>query len=122
MFELRFRINISVGRTLVGKTVKFNAAKLESLLIYRKANKSYHPPLLTNNEPIKEVTSHKHVSIFLSSEHINHITAKAWIKINVMRKLKFLLDRRSLEIIYISFIRPLLECADVVCAYRDRSD
>ena len=31
-----------------------------------------------------------------------------------MRKLKFLLDRRSLEIIYISFIRPLLEYADVV--------
>ena len=31
-----------------------------------------------------------------------------------MRKLKFLLDRRSLEIIYISFIRPLLEYANVV--------
>ena len=31
-----------------------------------------------------------------------------------MRKLKFQLDRHSLEIIYISFIRPLLEYADVV--------
>ena len=31
-----------------------------------------------------------------------------------MRKLRFLLDRRSLEIIYMSFIRPLLEYADVV--------
>ena len=31
-----------------------------------------------------------------------------------MRKLKFLLDRRSLEIMYVSFIRPLLEFADVV--------
>ena len=31
-----------------------------------------------------------------------------------MRKFKFLLDRRSLEIIYISSIRPLLEYADVV--------
>ena len=31
-----------------------------------------------------------------------------------MRKLKFQLDRRSLEIIYISFIRPLLEYAVVV--------
>ena len=31
-----------------------------------------------------------------------------------MRKLKFLLDRRSLEIIYISFIRPLLAYVDVV--------
>ena len=31
-----------------------------------------------------------------------------------MCKLKFLLDRRSLEIKYVSFIRPLLEYADVV--------
>ena len=31
-----------------------------------------------------------------------------------MRKLKFRLDRRSLEIIYTAFIRPLLEYGDVV--------
>ena len=31
-----------------------------------------------------------------------------------MRKLKFKLDRRSLQIIYFTFIRPLLEYADVV--------
>ena len=89
--------------------VKFNAAKSESLLISRKANKPFHPPLLMNNEPIKEVISHKHLGIFLSSdgiwhEYINYIPVKAWIRINTMRKLKFLLDRRSLEIIYISFI------------------
>ena len=37
-----------------------------------------------NNEPIKELTPHKHLGIFLSSdgtwhENINYITAKAWI-------------------------------------------
>ena len=95
-------------------------SKSESLLISRKANKPYHAPLLMNNGPIKEVTSYKHLGIFLSSdgtwhEHTNYITAKAWIRINVMRKLKFLLDRHSLvEIIYISVIRPHLEYADVV--------
>ncbi len=31
-----------------------------------------------------------------------------------MRKLKYTLDRKSLEIIYLSFIRPLLEYADIV--------
>ena len=31
-----------------------------------------------------------------------------------MRKLKFSLDRKSLETIYIAFIRPLLEYADVI--------
>ena len=47
-------------------------------------------------------------------EHINYITSRAWIRLNVMRKLKFILDRKSLEIIYTSFIRPILEYADVV--------
>ena len=31
-----------------------------------------------------------------------------------MRKLKFVLDRKSLQCIYFSFIRPVLEYADVV--------
>ena len=31
-----------------------------------------------------------------------------------MRKLKIILDRKSHEIIYTSFIRPILEYADVV--------
>ena len=39
---------------------------------------------------------------------------KAWIRVNVVRKLKFKHDRRSLQTIYISFIRPLLEYADVI--------
>ena len=65
-------------------------------------------------QPIKEVTS-----IFFSNdgtwhEHIGYITSKAWTRINIMRKLKFILDRQSLEIIYTSFIRPVLEYADVV--------
>ena len=99
--------------------VKFNAAKSESLLVSRKRIKPFHPPLVMNNEPIKEVLSHKHLGLFLSNdgkwhEHINYITSKAWSRIYVMRKLKFLLDRRSLETIYVSFIRPLLEYADVV--------
>ena len=39
-----------------------------------------------------------------------------------MRKLKFKLDRRSLEVIYISFIRPLLEYADVLWDNCDQAD
>ena len=97
--------------------VKLNATKSESFSVSRKISKPFHPPLLMNNEPIKEVSSHKHLGLFLPNGgkwHINYVTEKAWIRVNVMCKLKFLLDRRSLEIIYISFIRPLLEYADVV--------
>ena len=99
--------------------VKFNAKKSEAILISRKTNRLIHPRLLMNNELINEVSYHKHLGIFLSSdgtwhEHINNITSKAWLRINVMRKLKFLLYRKSLEITYFIFIRPLLEYADVV--------
>ena len=49
----------------------------------------------------------------MASTHKN-ITDKAWTRINVMRKLKFKLDRNSLETIYLTFIRPLLENGDVL--------
>ena len=99
--------------------VKFNPAKSEAIVISSKINKPYHLPLKMNDQPIKEVTSHKHLGIFFSNdgtwhEHIDYITSKAWTRINIMHKLKFVIDRQSLEIIYTSFIRPVLEYADVV--------
>ena len=66
------------------------------------------------NAQIKKVHNHKHLGIYLSNDgtwhtHINYIKEKAWNRINIMRKLKFQLDRKSLEITYTSFIRPSLE-------------
>ena len=68
-----------------------------------------------------EVTSHKHLGIYFSNqctwhEHIEYVKKKkkAWQLIYIMRRCKFQLDRKSVETIYFSFIRPLLEYADVV--------
>ena len=99
--------------------VKFSPPKTDSMLLSRKINKPYHPPLFMSNVQIKEVTSHKHLGIHLSSDctwhtHIGYIKEKAWQRLNVMRRLKFILDRRSLEIVYTSFIRPLLEYGDTI--------
>ena len=99
--------------------VTFNPDKSEALLILRKHGRPYHPSIYMNSQPISEVTSHKHLGIILSNDctwhaHFELIKAKAWSRINVMRKLKFHLDRRSLQIIYFSFIRPRLEYGDVV--------
>ena len=71
------------------------------------------------NHRIYEVDTQKHLGLHFSNdgslhEQIQYIKDKAWTRINVMRKLKFRLDRRSLEIIYTAFIRPLLEYGDVV--------
>ena len=99
--------------------VRFNPAKSESLLFSRKINKSFHPPIIMNNQVISEEAMHKHLGLTFTNdctwhEHLAQIKTKAWQRINIMRKLKFLLDRKSLQTIYFSFIIPLLEYADVV--------
>ena len=72
-----------------------------------------------DQQPIQEVNLHKHLGIVSSSDyawhdHLEYIKSKAWTRIKVMRKLKFKLDRKSLQIIYFTFIRPILEYADIV--------
>ena len=72
-----------------------------------------------DQQPIHEVNLHKHLGIIFSSDctwhdHLEYITSKAWTRINIMRKLKFKLDRKSLQIIYFTFVRPILEYADVI--------
>ncbi|MCG8049353.1 MAG: reverse transcriptase domain-containing protein [Candidatus Thiodiazotropha endolucinida] len=99
--------------------VSFNPSKTEALLISRKFNKNQHPPIYMQNQQITEVETHKHLGIYLSNDctwhqHIAYITEKAWARINIMRKLKFKLDRKSLETIYLTFIRPLIEYGDVI--------
>ena len=99
--------------------VTFNPSKTEALLLSRELNNLHHPPLYMQNVQIQEVMSHKHLGIYLSKdcswhEHINYIKEKAWLRLNVMRKIKYKLDRKSLETIYIAFIRPLLEYGDSI--------
>ena len=99
--------------------VNFNANKNESMLISRKILQINHPILHFNNVPIVEVQAHKHLGIYLSEKcdwqvHLDYIESKAWSRINLLRSQKFDLDRRSLQTMYFSFIRPVLEYADVV--------
>ena len=99
--------------------VSFNVTKTEALLISRKINRPIHPPIYMNNQQITEINSHKHLGIYFSNDcswhdHINYTVEKAWGRINVMRKLKFKLDRKALETIFIAFIRPLLEYGDII--------
>ena len=83
-----------------------------------------------HNQQLTEVTSHKHLGLHISKdctwhEQIENIKEKAWFRINIMRKFKFLLDRKSLETIYFSFIRPILEYGDVVwdnCTQQEKQD
>ncbi|MCG8033360.1 MAG: reverse transcriptase family protein, partial [Candidatus Thiodiazotropha taylori] len=110
--------------------VDFNAAKNEALLLSRKLNRPIHPPVYMLNHEINEVQFHKHLGIYFSEDcswhkHIDYIKERAWTRINLMRKFKYDLDRKSLETIYISFIRPVLEYADVIwdnCSQQEKID
>ena len=99
--------------------VTFTPNITESLKIFRKLNKPLHPWLYMNNHQVLEVDCHKHLGLCLSNngswhQHINFILERAWCRINIMRKLKFKLDRKSLEIIHTAFIRPILEYGDII--------
>lgn len=97
--------------------VSFHAAKTFSMIISRKTEPAVHPPLIMNNNIISETQIHKHLGLTFSSsctwsDHIGNISEKAWVRLNLMRALKFKISRKSLEQMYISFIRPLLEYCD----------
>ena len=99
--------------------VSFNPDKTKEFLLTRKVNPAIQPPLFMNNVQIQNVTSHKHLGLTLNQictwhDHISDISSKAWKRINVFRSLMFKLDRKTLETIYFSFIRPTLEYADIV--------
>ncbi|KAK3085741.1 hypothetical protein FSP39_008065 [Pinctada imbricata] len=99
--------------------VDFNPNKTESLLISNKQHSPFHPALYMNDTVIKEVEHHKHLGITFTSDlswdtHIDSIAKKASKKLHILRKLRFVLDRLSLQKIYFSFIRPVLEYADII--------
>ena len=103
-----------LSRWAATRLVTFNPSKTEALLFSRKLNKPQHPSLFMQNHQISEVEYHKHLGLYFTNdctlnEHINHINEKALFRLNIMRKLKFELDRKSLEIISTTFIRPTLE-------------
>lgn len=88
--------------------VNFNPKKTETMMITRKINKPFHP-----------VTEHKHLGLEISNDgswqkHIDLIAKKAFTRVNILRKFKFILDRKTLEQICLTFIRPILEYADFV--------
>ncbi|MCG7869883.1 MAG: hypothetical protein JAY74_26365 [Candidatus Thiodiazotropha taylori] len=99
--------------------VDFNPSKTFTMTVSRKKAGVPHPPLFLANTNIQETDTYKHLGIHFSknlswSEHIRNITRTAWQRLNMLRGLKFKLKRFSLEKIYISFIRPLLEYSDSV--------
>ena len=91
------------------------------IIFSRKKNATTHPPLFFNNSEIKLSSNQKHLGLTLDSklsfnEHINDKIYQVNKNkgVGLLRKLQTILPRNSLLTIYKSFIRPLLDYADVI--------
>jgi hypothetical protein len=58
-----------------------------------------------NNTIINQVTEHKHLGLEISNDgswqkHIDLTTKKAFIRVSILRKFKFIVDRKTLDVIW----------------------
>ena len=95
-----------------------NPTKTNSMTFSRKFEINW-PEAKFNNITIQDEKTHTHLGITFSAdatwkEHIRNIYKKAAYRLNIMRMLKYDLDRKSLHRFYISFIRPTLEYGNIL--------
>ena len=107
--------------------VNFSPPKTKSLIISNKKNLHTHPKLNLNGTDIEEVKFHKHLGVYITqnlrwNNHIDDIVIKSSKKLDIMKALKYKLDRKSLEIIYTSFILSVIDYADILYAGTYDSD
>ena len=109
--------------------VTFNPSKTVAMVFSNNRNVQL-PNLIFDDVRISFVDNHKHLGLTLSSNgkwktHINNLCQSASKLLGMMRTLKFRLKRDSLNQIYVSFLRPVLEYASVVwdnCTKREKEN
>ena len=100
--------------------VTFNPKKTKLLNISSKANTRITDfPIYFDNTKIPEVQEHKHLGLYLNSRmkwspHINHTISSVSKCINMLQKFKYVLDRKTLHTMYISYVRPKLEYGSIL--------
>ena len=93
--------------------VKINPSKTDNM-VFSANNQQNDLTFDFNSTRIQTINTHKHLGVICScdckwTKHINTIIERASKQLNILRKLKFKLNRKYLENIYITFIRPILE-------------
>ncbi|PJE77627.1 hypothetical protein CI610_03447 [invertebrate metagenome] len=98
--------------------VKFNPNKTKSVLFSRKKTQII-PQLFFLDTPIDNSHTHKQLGLTFNSdgswsEHIQNIFEKSYKRLNILKSLKYKLNRETLITMYVAFIRPILEYSSVV--------
>ena len=89
----------------------------QEIIFSRQKNAITHSPLFLNNSKIKLGSNQKHPGLnskLSFNECINDETHQANQGVSLLRKLQTILPFASLLTMYKSFIRPLLDYADVI--------
>ena len=84
-----------------------------------KRMKPLHPYIFCSDKKIIEVSQHTHLGIVLSNNfswraHIFKIYDKASKRLNILKGIKYKVDKTTLRKVYISLLSPLMEYADVL--------
>ena len=95
------------------------AKQAQEVIFSRKNNRPVHPNLIFNQTNVNRTSSQKHLGLILDEklnfkEHVKVLIDKASKGISVIRKLRYQIPRRSLVSLYKSFIRSIIEYADVI--------
>ena len=74
------------------------------MVISRKLIKPLHPPLEMNSQIRQQGTNHKHVELFFSNnglwhDHIDYIVKKAYTRLNMLRKVRFITDAWGMDFV-----------------------
>ena len=94
--------------------VTINSDKTKSMVFSTKRQKPLHPQLKYDNQIIESVSNHKHLGVTLSSNllwrtHVFNIYEKASKRLNLLKGLKFRINRAALDNLYKALIRPILQ-------------
>lgn len=110
-----------IGNWLRENSLFINKEKTECLLFGTPGKlsniESFHVSI--NDYVIKRVSKFKYLGIYLDEclswkDHIKSIVSKAGKRIGMLRRLRYNLTTHSANVVYTSFIRPVLEYGDTV--------
>ena len=98
--------------------MQFNADKTEEVIFSTKRLKPPHPPLHLGDEEVTRLTEHKHLRMILDSQltfqsHFREVL-KARRGVGIIRYLSKYVLRDVLDQIYKLYVRPHLDCRDII--------
>ena len=98
-------------------TISFNPdskKQAQEVIFSRKSKAIPHPSLVFNNNNVIQTTSQILDTRLSFEKHLKSVLCKINKTIGLIRKLKNILPRSALITLYKAFIRPHLDCSDIL--------